>query len=196
MNYSRTTGPNDCRDQYTCGQSSRANCQALAGRLGSGMETPFGSLLCWASELRIGAGFETRRMPPARRIEEILWSNGSEPALQNRFRHEGRLYNRPHARRQDHAQDARATHNRRANDGAREQCTGLRHRPEKGGEGETPGRRASRVASAPNSRTQAIAHTYYTGSPRRHTKKLPRRRRRVPPDVLRVTSGAPLRPRL
>ena len=68
------------------------------------------------------------------------------------------LYNRPHARRQDHAQDARATHNRRANDGAREHCTGLRHRPAKGGEGETPGRRASRVASAPNPSAKAIAH--------------------------------------
>ena len=42
--------------------------------------------------------------------------------------------------------------------GAKKPRTGLRHRPEKGGEGATPGRRASRVASAPNPRTEAIAH--------------------------------------
>ena len=70
--------------------------------------------------------------------------------------------------------------------GAKKPCTGLRHRPEKGGEGETPGRRASRVASAPNPRAKATTHTHNKRRPRGPTQKLPRRRRRVPPDVLRV----------
>ena len=125
------------------------------------------------------------------RIEGISSSNGTNLRCQNRFhkavQRQSSIQSRTAHARQDDAQDPRATHNRRANDGAREQCTGLRHRPEKRGASETPGRRASRVASAPKPSTQAIAHTYYTGSTRRHAKKLPQRRRRLPPDVLRVT---------
>ena len=91
------------------------------------------------------------------RIEGISSSNGTNLRCQNRFHKASpdNVHTIPlkysqsrtaHARQQDDAQDPRATHNRRANDGAREQCTGLRHRPEKGCEGATPGRRASRVA--------------------------------------------------
>ena len=78
--------------------------------------------------------------------------------------------------------------------GAKKPRTGLRHRPEKRRQGATPARRSKSVASAPNPRAKAIAHTYYTGSTRRHAKRLPHKRRRLPPDVLRATRGAPLRP--
>ena len=49
--------------------------------------------------------------------------------------------------------------------GAKKPRTGLRRRPEKRRQGATPARRSKSVASAPNPRTEAIAHTYFTGSP-------------------------------
>ena len=167
----------------------RAASLTLFARLGgSGTAAAIGTLL--PDEEHLSSGFGG-----ASGFEDCLLHDSSERfcgsmALTGRdaktgFRHKVRSQS-SRTRRQDDAQDPRATHNRRANDGAREQCTGLRHRPEKGGEGATPARRSKSVASAPNPRTEAIAHTYYTGSPRRHAKKLPRRRRRVPPDVLRA----------
>ena len=51
--------------------------------------------------------------------------------------------------------------------GAKKPRTGLRHRPEKGGASATPGRRSKSVASAPNPRTQAIAHGAPASSCRR-----------------------------